>query len=243
MKTLLFLLLALPGMLLAEGGLPNEPYIYVEGRAEIKKPADLVTLRFDLVARNADQTKANQEVQAKASKIFAMLDERKIAQDDVVASDLRSEPQFQQEPGRPEEQGKLIGYVVTRPFLVKVRDLKIFPQLVDDLIALGGVEFSGIDGSLAKEEEVKDESWGAALADARTKAEKTLKASGMTIRSVFAISPVNFPEISSRIFGSSQIAFSVARDLVNKQGVSQYRLAPVTVSQSVHVIYLIAPAQ
>ncbi|MDQ3413407.1 MAG: hypothetical protein M3480_00275, partial [Verrucomicrobiota bacterium] len=85
--------------------------------------------------------------------------------------------------------------------------------------------------------------WGAALADARTKAEKTLKTSGMTIRSVFAISPVNFPEISSRIFGSSQVAFSVARDLMNKQGVSQYRLAPVTVSQSVHVIYLIAPAK
>ncbi len=187
MKTLLFLLLALPGVLLAEGGLPNEPYVYVEGTAEIKKPADLVTLRFGLVARNADQTKANQDVQAKASKIFAMLDERKIAPDDVVASDLRSEPQFQQEPGRPDEQGKLIGYVVTRPFLVKVRDLKIFPQLVDDLIALDGVEFSGIDGSLAKEEEVKDESWGAALADARMKAEKTLKTSGMTIRSVFAI--------------------------------------------------------
>ncbi|MEO5718647.1 MAG: SIMPL domain-containing protein [Chthoniobacterales bacterium] len=243
MKTLLFALLLLPGILFAQGGLPNEPYIYVEGNAEIKKPADLVTLRFDLVTRNADQPKANQEVQAKASKIFAMLDERKIAQDDVVASDLRSEPQFQQEPGRPEEQGKLIGYVVTRPFLVKVRDLKIFPQLVDDLIALGGLEFSGIQEGLAKEKEVTDESWGAALADAQTKAEKALKASGMTIRSVFAISPVNFPEISSRIFGSGQATLSVARDLVNKQGASQYRLAPVTVSQSVHVIYLIAPAK
>jgi hypothetical protein len=30
--------------------------------------ADLVTLRFDLVARNADQAKANQEVQGKPSK-------------------------------------------------------------------------------------------------------------------------------------------------------------------------------
>ncbi|MDQ3546889.1 MAG: SIMPL domain-containing protein, partial [Verrucomicrobiota bacterium] len=194
MKTLLFTFFLLPGILFAQGGLPNEPYIYVEGKAEIKKAADLVSLRFELVARNADQTKANQEVQVKASKIFAMLDERKIAQDDVVASDLRSEPQFQQEPGRPEEQGKLIGYVVTRPFLVKVRDLKIFPQLVDDLIALGGLEFSGIQEGLGKEKEVMDESWGAALADARTKAEKTLKTSGMTIRSVFAISPVNFPE-------------------------------------------------
>jgi len=48
----------------ADGGLPNQLYLYVEGKAEIEKPTDMVTLRFDLVARNADQTKANQEVQA-----------------------------------------------------------------------------------------------------------------------------------------------------------------------------------
>ena len=43
MKPLLFVLLVLPGILLAQGGLPNQPYIYVEGKAEIEKPADIVT--------------------------------------------------------------------------------------------------------------------------------------------------------------------------------------------------------
>ena len=79
MKPLLFVLLVLPGILLAQGGLPNQPYIYVEGKAEIEKPADIVTLRFDLVTRNIDQAKANQEVQTKATKVFALLDSKKIA--------------------------------------------------------------------------------------------------------------------------------------------------------------------
>src|SRR2546430_2130077 len=87
MKTLLFVLLMLPGILLADGGLPDQPYIYVEGKAEIEKPADIVTLRFDLVTRNADQAKANQEVQAKASKVLALIDSKKIAADDVIAQD------------------------------------------------------------------------------------------------------------------------------------------------------------
>ena len=66
MKCFLFALLTLSisTVAFADGGLPNQPYIYVEGKAEIEKPADMVTLRFDLVARYADQTKANQEVQA-----------------------------------------------------------------------------------------------------------------------------------------------------------------------------------
>lgn len=49
MKLFLFAPLSLPLSVLAEGGLPNQPYIYVEGKAEIQKPADMVTLRFDLV--------------------------------------------------------------------------------------------------------------------------------------------------------------------------------------------------
>src|SRR5438552_17930722 len=118
MKLFPFVLLSLPLSLFADGGLPNQPYIYVEGKAEIEKPADMVTLRFDLVARNPDQAKANQEVQAKANKIFALLKERKIAENDVVASDLKSEPQYKEkESGR--KQGKIIGYAVTRSFSVR----------------------------------------------------------------------------------------------------------------------------
>ena len=117
MKRLLFACLALPLSLFAEGGLPNQPYIYVEGRAEVERSADMVTLRFDLVASNPDQAKANQEVQSKAVKILGMFNERKVAENDVIAADLRSEPQYE---GDDEEssakRGKVIGYTVTRSF-------------------------------------------------------------------------------------------------------------------------------
>jgi hypothetical protein len=42
--------------LLGEGGLPSQPYIYVVGRAGVEKTADIVILRFDLVAnQNEDR--------------------------------------------------------------------------------------------------------------------------------------------------------------------------------------------
>src|SRR2546427_1425090 len=96
MKLFLFVLLALPLSLLADGGLPSQPYIYVEGKAEIQKPADIVTLRFDLVGRAPDQAKANEEVQAKAVKIFGLLNSRKITATDVIAADLKSEPEYEE---------------------------------------------------------------------------------------------------------------------------------------------------
>ena len=132
---------------------------------------------------------------------------------------------------------------MTRPFAVKVRDIATFGNLIDELIALGNVEFSGIEPGLAKEKEMQDETLGAALANARTQAEKTLKPLGMKIESVFAVSPVTFPEIVRTIFGSNDTAVYAASAPAPRQSDSQYRLAPITISQRIHVIYLIAPAK
>ncbi len=242
-----FPLLTLPISVFSEGGLPDKPFIYVEGRAEMQKPADIVTLRFELVARAPEQPKANQEVQSKANKIFTMLKERKIADNDVIAESIRTEPEFEREENYPYKSGKLIGYKVSRPFQVKIRDITIFPKLADDLIAIGGVEFWGIDGGLAKEKEMENEVWDKALTNARERAEKTLNAMNMKIDSVFAVSPVPIPEISSTIFPKDRAG--AERVIVTGSNIptaeearpSQYRLAPTTVIQIVHVIYLISP--
>ena len=243
MKSVLLLLLSLPITALAEGGLPNQPYIYVEGKAEVQKPADMVTLRFTLVTRGPDQAKANQEVQAKATKVLALLDTRKIAAKDVIAEDLKSEAEYENDEDSLRKRGKLIGYSVTRSFLVKVHDVPVFPKLVDELLAIGGTEFSGIEAGLSDENQMQDEVWGKAIVNARERAEKTLKEMGMKVESAFAISPVAFPEIRQKIFGYGEAMAYSASGPAQALSPSQYRLAPVAISQSVHVIYLISPAK
>ena len=84
-----FSLFILPISVFAEGGLPNQPYVYVVGKAEIQKPADVVTLRFNLIVTDLNEGKANQQIQAKAAKTFAILDEGKIQQNEVIAEDLK----------------------------------------------------------------------------------------------------------------------------------------------------------
>jgi uncharacterized protein YggE len=242
MKLPLLALLTLPITLLAQGGLPNQPYIYVEGKAEIKKPADIVTMRFDLVGRNADPAKANQDVQGKANKAFGLLNERKIAEQDVVAGDVRSEAEYASDSGAYDKRGKVTGYSVTRPFTVKIRDVTIFPKLVDDLFALGA-EFSGIEPGLSNDEQMQEDIWDKAIANSRERAEKTLKTMAMKIDSIFAVSPIAFPQIHAAIFGSTGDSVQQAVAGYESPGQPHYRLAPVAISQSVHVIYLISPTK
>ena len=246
MKRFLFLpLLMLPIAAFAEGGLPDRPYIYIEGNAEIEKPADIVTLKFDLVGTAPDLPKANEDAQSKANKVFAMLKDRKVAEADVIAQSIRTEPQFEEEENNGRRRSKLVGYRVVREFEIKLRDIAVYPRLIDDLIALGGVEFNEkVEGSLSKQKEIEEQLGDKALANARERAEKVAKAMGVKVESIFAVSTAAFPEIQNAMFGSG-----VERVVVTGMNIPppapapEYHVAPIKVSQSVHVIYLISPAK
>jgi hypothetical protein len=69
----------------------------------------------------------------------------------------------------------------------------------------------------------------------------------MKIDSIFAVSPYVFPEITSRMFqtktSTERVIVTVNYIPTGDKAVSQYRLAPLSVSQSIHAIYLISPAK
>jgi uncharacterized protein YggE len=203
----------------------------------------MLTLRFQLVGRAPQQPKANEQVQTIANKVFALIKDRKIGDSDVIAEDIRSEPEFEKGDDYSDKRGKLVGFKVARDFQIKLRDVAIFPKFVDELINTGA-EFYGIEGGLAKQKEIESEMWEKALANAREQAEKTLKPLNMKIDSVFAVSPVSFPEIEAGIFSGEVSRFAPAKAEVERVIVTpQYRFAPVKVTQRVHVIYLISPAK
>src|ERR1043166_2746285 len=118
MKRFLFPLAVLPIMLFAQG-LPDKPYIYVNGEAEVEKNADMMTLRFNLVGRAPEQPKANEDSQMKANKNFALIKNRKVADNHVIAEDVASEPEFEQGDEYSSKRGKIIGFKVTRRFQIR----------------------------------------------------------------------------------------------------------------------------
>lgn len=246
MKRLLLALVCFPLLARAgNGGLPDQPYIYVEGRAEVEKPAELVTLNFELSALDMKQEVAAKTVQQQAAQVFDLLNGKKIAHDDVIADDIRSEREYEEDENGGKGHSKFTGYRVTRPFTVKVRKIDIFPSIVDELLKLNVDSFSGIQEGLANEKQLSDQVWQAAIANARERADKTLKPLGLAVGSVYAVSPVAFPQIERGIFGDSDeggVGYAKNSVVSGEVKAEEYRLRPVTMSQTVHVIYLTAPA-
>lgn len=246
---LCFFLLWVPSVLFAQGGLPSEPYIYVEGKAQITREPDIVTLGFTLGVRDANQTAAGEQMRVQAAKVFALLDGEKIAEKDVVAESIRSEPEYRDdsetETRTKEAEHKILAHHVTRPFSVVVREVAAFPKLVDQLLALGVEKFTDISPGLTQQDELTRQVRAQALIDARSQAEETLKVERKAVSAVYAISPVPIPQISGQLLvasGSEDAVYPAFVSAPRKLDPTQYRLAPIEVSQTVHVIYLIKDA-
>jgi uncharacterized protein YggE len=225
-------------------GLPSHPFLYVEGRAEIEKQPNFISLRFDISGRNADEGKANQEVQAKAKKVFALLKEAKVEDRDVVAQDVQSDAEFERDEADQKKRGKLIGYVVTRSFSVNLRDLTKYGKLGDQIMGLGNVRLGYMSGEVSDRDKLGEELWPKAIANAREQAEKTLKPMGMKIDSVFAVSSIEFGEIKGEFFrGGERVVVTGMNIPTPPDQPSEYRLEMITIESTARVIYLISPAK
>jgi uncharacterized protein YggE len=246
MKRFFFLsLVVFPISAFAGGGVPDRPYICVDGYAEVQRPADMLTMKFNLVGSGEDLPKANEDAQSKATKVFAMLKSHKVADSDVVAKSIRTEPQFESDEKFGQRRDRLIGYKILRDFEIKLRDIAVYPKLIDELIALGGAEFTEpTEGDLSKRKEIEKQIVERALTNARENAEKTAKAMGVKIESIFAVSPIEFTKIEETMIGAGTERVTVTgRNIPAPAPAPEYRLEPITVSQTVHAIYLISPAK
>ncbi len=242
MKFIFLAALCLPLVCFANG-LPSQPFIFVEGKGQIEKPAGFVDVYFRVTVRAADQGKANEQVQAKAAKIAALLKTYKVDDSDCTFGELAAEPAFE-EGGTYSSKGKKVGFDVTRMFDVDFRDLQHLGGFLDDLLNLGDVEVTTMSPGIKGGKEVLEELWQSAVKDAHDHAEKIAGLMGMKIDSVYAISTVPFPEIEGRLLPNSGATITTGSNIptaATKTG-PEYRLAPVKFEESVNVIYLISPA-
>ena len=244
MKRFLLAVLCFPVCAFADVGLPNQPYIYVEGNGKIQRAPDMVTLTFSLGAFDHELAAAAKKVQKQAAKVFALLDGEKVAQKDVVAESIRWQTETEDgsiSPGKHEAKG----YAVSRDFSVVVRDVGEFPRVVDGLLALGVESFSAVEAGLSDQEALSDEVHAKAMANAREQAGKTLQEEKMKVDSVYAVSSLPFTQIQGDILQENPERVVVTGSNARPPNIdpAQFRLAPISVTQTVRVIYLISPAK
>jgi uncharacterized protein YggE len=243
MKCLLLLLSSLLATTAFAGGLPTTPYIYVQGAAEERVNPDTLTLGFNLTATDKDQARAKAVVTEKSAAVFKLFGQYGIGDDAVIAEAISVTENYQYGPAGKRE---FEGYVVNRAFSVKLGDFALYPKLVNALIELRVDSLGNAQTSFSKSAEHATELKKAALAQARREADDIAASLGARITAVFAVSPIAFGEIPQAIFGGSGPrpmvrTFDLAMSAAKNSG-DKYVFDQLTLSERLHVIFLIEPA-
>ncbi|MBU3968946.1 SIMPL domain-containing protein [Patescibacteria group bacterium] len=172
--------------------------INVEGKGEVFAMPDIATFSFSVSEKSATVKVAQDSVTEKMNKILDNLGKNKIEKKDISTGGYNIYPEYEYRQVNcfvypcPEGKRILTGYKVTHTITLKIRDLDKVGSILNSLGELGATDVSGVNFSIDKEDELKEEARDIAIENAKDKAEELSKVLGVKLVRV-----INYSEYGS----------------------------------------------
>lgn len=189
MRTLPILCCAL-ALLLPVPAQALDRLVTVTGEATISVAPDIAEIRIGVTSHGKNAREASEINAKQMTDVLSAIRSRGIADRDIQTSRLSLQPQYDPNKAGP---ARLLGFQVTNQLTVKIRDIDRLPGILDHAIAAGANEMSGIEFEVSGESKLLDQARGAAIADARRKAELYATAAGAKLGRVVAITEEGAP--------------------------------------------------
>lgn len=187
LKPLAVLLLSFSAAAFADG-LPTNPYIQVSGHAEEHVAPDMLKVSLTLEKTSMDAAAARADVEARATKVLALLRKLGVADKDIRAPAVTVQPQYEWRSA-PGGDGKqvLVGQHVMRGISLTLRDISRYGDLADGLFAAGVTRLDGVIPDTSQREALEQQALSLAVADARDRAAALARGADVTLGPVFSI--------------------------------------------------------
>jgi len=167
----------------------SSPTVAAQGFSSIKAQPDEVSIYLDI------QTKAPtaQEAQNKNLEISDRTQSALIAlgipSEDIQLLNYNIYPEYTYSNGQQIQKG----YIASQQIIIKVKDFKLVPSVVDKSVEAGAlVQTINFELSTEKQNQVKNEALKAASEDAKKKAASTAEGLGKSLGSLVSVQSQNF---------------------------------------------------
>jgi hypothetical protein len=158
--------------------------ITVSGTGEVVVKPDIATISFGVSAENLDVAKAQTESATKMNNIIDFLNKNGVDEKDIKTTNYSIYPRYDytRTSSVYPYTGKqvLVGYVVSQTVEVKIRDISQSGKLLGGVGEFGVTDISGLNFSVDKIDDVKDQARELAIKDAREQARVLAK--GLDVR-------------------------------------------------------------
>lgn len=181
MKKILLLLAVLTFVPFVTSAETTLALITVQGSGAVPTPPDLAKLNMTIGSREAAVSKAKTDVDSKVTQLTAVLQKLGVKTADINNAPLRIYPEYQPEKNTAEL------FRVERELTVTVRDLALYPEILEQAAVLGVTQLQPAELLSSKAEGLYQQALKLAYADAEQKAKALAKLSGRKIARVHQI--------------------------------------------------------
>jgi uncharacterized protein YggE len=158
--------------------------VTVTGEATVAVAPDTAVIRVGVNSTAKTAREAGDANSKQMTAVLASIKEAGIADRDVQTSRLSLQPQY--DSSRP-GISKLLGFQANNQVTINIRDIGKLPAIIDQAIAAGANEMSGLEFVVSQQSKLLDQARDEAIVDARRKADLYAKAAGAKLGAVVSI--------------------------------------------------------
>jgi uncharacterized protein YggE len=184
MTRVVFILIAVAVTLAAQPASAAEKLVTVIGEATISVAPDAAMIRIGVSSQGKTAREAGEANAKQMTAVLAAIKGGGIAERDIQTSRLSLQPQYD-----PQKSGtaRLTGFQATNQVMVRIREIDKLATVIDNAIAAGANEMSGIEFVVSEQSKLLDQARDDAIGDARRKAELYARAAGAKLGRVVSI--------------------------------------------------------
>jgi uncharacterized protein YggE len=159
--------------------------ISVSGEGRVSADPDMAEIIIGVESRAPTAKEAASQNSEDMNEVMAVLEGMGIAEEDIQTVDysIRAEMDY-----RADEGPRVVGYVVTNAVRVKVRDLDLVGDLLDEVTEAGANNIYGITFTIEDPRPFQERAREMAVAEARSKAQQLAEAADVRLGDLLSLS-------------------------------------------------------
>jgi len=234
----LLVLLFFPLLSYANSPLPDGRHISVKGTAELQAKPDIAILNFDIESIQPSSLEAKSDVDERVNSFLAGLPKFNINENNVSASNLATEPNYEYIKGKEEQSG----YIAERSLKVTLNDIKLLNDLMDFALKSGINSITNIRFASSSAESLKNQVNTLAVKNAKEKAKSLANAFDAKLSHIYSINSTSSNN-RHRFGGNDDIEIIEVRGISSgdigspSKVIGKYLQENIVFSSSINVVF------
>lgn len=238
MKTgFVFLSTFLAASLAAASPLPDYPFLFETGMAQIDVAPDMVTIDLTISDRGPDAEKVFSLVNSSIATTLDALARSKVPREDIESFEIQRSVDYSRGP--QDKSAAPVHYVVSRQVKIRLRDLSTWPVLMADLAKIKNIENLNSEFQTSARNEIDAELGLQAARDAGVRAKRSADSFGRKLGPAMAISRAPFNTLERMFTEGAGGAYAPSAPYIPpiNSALNLHVPAKIRLSRSVNVLY------